>query len=76
MDLDSEVNAAPDIPEFVPKKYTKQNIFVLDFKKKATNTETTILQQYLQQWNKLQKFETPCLESMRNTFKYGDPFFY
>ena len=32
--------------------------FTIDFKKKSTNSETTIIQQYLQQWCKIQKFET------------------
>ena len=77
MDLDSEVNAALDIlAEFCSQKNTQNKTpFVLDFKKKATSSETTILQQYLQQWNKLQKFDTRMFRIMRNTFKYGDQFF-
>ena len=77
MDMDSEVNAALDIlAEFCTQK-NKQNktSFVLDFKKSATNTEITIIQQYLQQWYRLQKFETRMFRIMRNTFKYGDQFF-
>ena len=77
MDLDSEVNAALDIlAEFCSQKNTQNKTpFIIDFKKKATNTEVTILQQYLQQWNKLQKFETRMFKILRNVFKYGDQFF-
>ncbi len=77
MDLDSEVNAALDIlAEFCSQKNGQNKTpFVLDFKKKATTSETTILQQYLQQWCKLQKFDTRMFRILRNTFKYGDQFF-
>ena len=77
MDLDSEVNAALDIlAEFCSQKNSQNKTpFVLDFKKKATTSETTILQQYLQQWNKIQKFDTRMFRVLRNVFKYGDQFF-
>ncbi len=77
MDLDSEVNAALDIlAEFCSQKNAQNKTpFMLDFKKKATTSETTILQQYLQQWCKLQKFDTRMFRILRNTFKYGDQFF-
>jgi len=77
MDLDSEVNAALDIlAEFTSQKNAQNKTpFTLDFKKKATTSETTILQQYLQQWNKLQKFDTRMFRILRNVFKYGDQFF-
>ena len=77
MDMDSEVNAALDILAEFCTQQNKQNktSFLIDFKKKATNSEVTIIQQYLQQWNKLQKFETRMFRIMRNTFKYGDQFF-
>ena len=77
MDLDSEVNAALDIlAEFTSQDNTQNRTsFIIDFKKKATNSETTIIQQYLQQWFKLQKFETRMFRILRNTFKYGDQFF-
>ena len=77
MDLDSEVNAALDIlAEFCTQK-NKQNQtpFKMNFKQKATNSEATVLQQYLQQWCKLQNFETRMFRILRNTFKYGDAFF-
>ena len=77
MDLDSEVNAALDIlAEFCTQK-NKQNSthFIVNFKTKATNSEVTIIQQYLQQWCKLQDFETKMFRILRNVFKYGDQFF-
>ena len=77
MDLDSEVNAALDIlAEFCTQKNKQNNTsFIIDFKTKATNTEITIIQQYLLQWAKLQDFDTKMFRTMRNTFKYGDQFF-
>ena len=77
MDLDSEVNAALDILAEFCTQQNKQNgtNFLIDFKKEATNSEITIIQQYLQQWNKLQKFDTRIFRVFRNTFKYGDAFF-
>jgi hypothetical protein len=77
MDLDSEVNAALDIlAEFCSQKNTENNgSFELDFKTQASNSEITILQKYLQQWVKVNKFETRLFRIMRNVFKYGDAFF-
>ena len=77
MDLDSEVNAALDIlGEFCSQKNDQNETpFIIDFKSRATNSEITIVQQYLQQWCKLQKFETKMFRILRNIFKYGDAFF-
>ena len=77
MDLDSEVNAALDILAEFTTQQNKQNKtpFLIDFKTKATNSEITIIQQYLQQWSKVQQFETRMFRIMRNIFKYGDQFF-
>ena len=77
MDSDSEVNAALDIlAEFCTQKNDQNGThFIIDFKQKATNSETTILQKYLQQWCKLQKFETRMFRLIRNSFKYGDQVF-
>ena len=77
MDMDSEVNAALDIlAEFCTQK-NKQNKtpFIMDFKQKATNSEITVLSQYLLQWTKLEKFDTRMFRIVRNIFKYGDAFF-
>ena len=77
MDMDSEVNAALDIlAEFCTQANKQNNTnFIVHYKTKATNTEITIIQQYLQQWYKLQDFETKMFRIFRNTFKFGDQFF-
>lgn len=77
MDLDSEVNAALDIlAEFCTQKNTQNDThFRLDFKNQATNSEITVIQQYLKQWCKLQNFDTRMFRIFRNTFKYGDQVF-
>ena len=78
MDQDSEVNAALDIlAEFCTQKNAQNNTpFLVDYRgKKATNSEITIIGQYLQQWAKLQSFETKIFRILRNVFKMGDQFF-
>ena len=78
MDQDSEVNAALDIlAEFCTQKNGANNTpFLVDYRgKKATNSEINIIGQYLQQWNKLQSFETKIFRILRNVFKMGDQFF-
>ena len=77
MDQDSEVNAALDILAEFCTQENKQNRtpFIMDFKQQATNSEVTIIQQYLLQWCKLQNFDTKMFRTMRNIFKYGDAFF-
>ena len=77
MDMDPEVNAALDIlAEFTTQKNKENSTpFNLAFKNKATNSEVRILREYLQQWSKIQQFETRIFRIMRNLFKYGDAFF-
>ncbi len=77
MDMDSEVNAALDIiAEFCSQKNRENHTpFNLFYRNKATNSEIAILREYLQQWCKLQKFETRIFRIVRNVFKYGDAFF-
>jgi hypothetical protein len=77
MDMDNEVNAALDIlAEFCSQKNREnQTPFSLFYRNKATNSEIAILREYLQQWCKLQKFETRIFRIVRNVFKYGDAFF-
>ena len=77
MDMDSEVNAALDILAEFCSQLNKQNDtnFKLDFKQKATNSEMTILRQYLQQWCKHNNFNKRIFRIFRNVFKYGDAFF-
>ncbi len=77
MDMDSEVNAALDILAEFCSQLNKQNDtnFKLNFKQPATNSEITILKQYLQQWCKLNNFNKRIFRIFRNVFKYGDAFF-
>ena len=77
MDSDPEVNAALDIlAEFCTQKLKDgKTPFSVQWRHKATNSEVRILAEYLQQWCKLQKFDTRIFRVMRNTFKYGDVFF-
>ena len=77
MDSDPEVNAALDIlAEFCTQKLKDgKSPFQVLWRSKATNTEVRVLQEYLQQWNKLQQFDTRIFRIVRNVFKYGDVFF-
>jgi hypothetical protein len=77
MDSDPEVNAALDIlAEFCTQKNKDgKTPFSVLWRHKATNSEIRILAEYLQQWSRLQKFETRIFRIVRNTFKYGDAFF-
>jgi hypothetical protein len=77
MDSDPEVNAALDIlAEFCTQKLKdSKSPFAVKWRNKATNAEVRILGEYLQQWNKLQQFDTRIFRIVRNTFKYGDSFF-
>ncbi len=77
MDSDPEVNAALDIlAEFTTQKLKDgKTPFTVQWRHKATNTEIKILGEYLQQWCKLQRFDTRIFRMMRNTFKFGDAFF-
>ena len=77
VDMDPEINAALDIlAEFCTQKNKEnQTSFSLAFRSKATSTEIRVLREYLQQWAKLQIFETRFFRVVRNTFKYGDVFF-
>jgi Bacteriophage T4-like portal protein (Gp20) len=77
MDSDPEVNAALDIlAEFTTQKLKdSKSPFSVKWRSKGTNSEVKILSEYLQQWNKLQQFDTRIFRIVRNTFKYGDSFF-
>jgi hypothetical protein len=77
MDSDSEVNAALDIlAEFCSQTNDENRTpFEIYFKEQATSTETKIIKKYLQQWTKLNKFDTRIFKIVRNSFKYGDVFF-
>ena len=77
MDSDPEINAALDIlAEFCTQKNKDgKTPFQVFWRHKATNSEIKILGEYLQQWSKLQKFDTRIFRIFRNTLKYGDAFF-
>ena len=78
MDADPEVNAALDIlAEFCTQKNKDGNnaAFGIQWRSKATNSETKILNEYLNQWVKLQQFDVRIFRILRNTFKFGDSFF-
>lgn len=77
MDSDSEVNAALDIlAEFCSQTNEENGTpFQIFFKDQATPTEVKIIKKYLQQWTKLNKFDTRIFKIVRNAFKYGDCFF-
>ena len=77
MDSDPEVNAALDIlAEFTTQKLKdNKSPFTVKWRHKATNSEVRILGEYLQQWCKLQQFDTRIFRIVRNTYKYGDAFF-
>jgi hypothetical protein len=77
MDSDPEVNAALDIlAEFCTQKLKdSKSPFAVKWRSKATNVEVRVLGEYLQQWCKLQKFDTRIFRIVRNVFKYGDAFF-
>jgi hypothetical protein len=77
MDMDSEVNAALDIlAEFCSQMNDENGTpFQVSFKDQATPTEIKIIKKYLQQWTRLNKFQTRIFKIVRNAFKYGDCFF-
>ena len=77
MDMDSEVNAALDIlAEFCTQNNSQNDTpFKFTYKQKATNTEVQIIEQYLNQWCKLNDFNKRIFKVMRNVFKFGDAFF-
>jgi len=77
MDNDSEVNAALDILAEFCSQINEENgtPFQIFFKEQATSTEIKVIKKYLQQWTKLNKFQTRIFKIVRNAFKYGDSFF-
>ena len=77
MDMDSEVNAGLDIlAEFCTQQNKQNNTpFQIKYRDQATNSETKILKEYLQQWCKLQQLDVRMFTMSRNLFKYGDLFF-
>jgi hypothetical protein len=77
MDSDPEVSGALDIlADFCTHKSKEsKSPFTVKWRSKATNAEVRILAEYLQQWIKLQQFDTRIFRIVRNVYKYGDAFF-
>jgi hypothetical protein len=77
MDVDAEVNACLDIiAEFSTQKNEHNNTpFNIDFKEDPTPHEVEIITKQLQQWCKLNEFETRAFKIFRNAIKYGDQVF-
>jgi hypothetical protein len=77
MDVDAEINACLDIiSEFSTQKNEHNKTpFNIEFKDEPTPHEITILKTQLQQWCKLNEFDTRVFKIFRNTIKYGDQVF-
>jgi hypothetical protein len=77
MDVDAEVNACLDIiSEFSTQKNDHNKTpFNLDFKDEPTPHEVELLKTQLQQWSKLNEFDTRTFKIFRNVIKYGDQVF-
>jgi hypothetical protein len=77
MDTDPEINSCLDIlAEFStqPNEHNKTP-FDIKFNGDPTQTEVELISKQLQQWCKLNEFETRIFKIFRNTVKYGDQVF-
>jgi len=77
MDVDAEINACLDIlAEFSTQKNEHNDTpFNLQFTEEPTPHEVELLKTQLQQWCKLNEFNTRTFKIFRNTVKYGDQVF-
>lgn len=77
MDVDAEINACLDIiSEFSTQKNEHNNTpFALQFSEDPTEHEVELLKTQLQQWCKLNEFDTRTFKIFRNVLKYGDQVF-
>ena len=77
MDVDAEINACLDIiSEFSTQKNDHNKTpFMFDFKEDPTPHEVDLLKTQLQQWCKLNEFDTRVFKIFRNAIKYGDQLF-
>jgi hypothetical protein len=77
MDVDAEINACLDIlAEFSTQKNEHNDTpFNLQFTEEPTPHEVELLKTQLQQWCKLNEFNTRAFKIFRNTVKYGDQVF-
>jgi hypothetical protein len=77
MDVDAEINACLDIISEFSTQTNEHNKtpFDLNFKDEPTQHEVELLKTQLQQWCKLNEFDTRTFKIFRNTIKYGDQVF-
>jgi len=77
MDVDAEINACLDIiSEFsTMKNEHNKTPFMFDFSEDPTPHEVEILKTQLQQWCKLNEFDSRVFKIFRNVIKYGDQVF-
>ena len=77
MDVDAEINACLDIISEFSTQTNEHNKtpFDLDFKDEPTQHEVELLKTQLQQWCKLNEFDTRTFKIFRNTIKFGDQIF-
>ena len=77
MDVDAEINACLDIiSEFSTQKNEHNNTpFDMEFSEEPTQHEVELLKKQLQQWCKLNEFDTRTFKIFRNVLKYGDQVF-
>ena len=77
MDVDAEINACLDIiAEFSTQKNDHNKTpFNFEFRDDPTPHEMDLLSKQLQQWCKLNEFDTRMFKMFRNVIKYGDQVF-
>lgn len=77
MDVDAEINACLDIiAEFSTQKNDQNSTpFEIVFHEDPTPHEVELIKKQLQQWCKLNEFDTRIFKVFRNSLKYGDQVF-
>jgi len=77
MDVDAEINACLDIiAEFSTQKNEQNGTpFEIEFSEDPTPHEVELIKKQLQQWCKLNEFDTRTFKIFRNSIKYGDQIF-
>ncbi len=77
MDVDPEINACLDILSEFSTQINEHNKtpFEIHFHGEPTQTEVSMVSKQLQQWCKLNEFQTRAFKIFRNTVKYGDQVF-
>jgi hypothetical protein len=77
MDVDPEINACLDILSEFSTQSNEQNgtPFQITWNDDPTDTEVELVKKQLQQWCKLNEFDTRTFKIFRNTVKYGDQVF-